>query len=53
MKLLVNTLYSNVKNTGSNSIYFSTSFCSGLGQIEPIKYFKFSFTLASYNSIYS
>jgi hypothetical protein len=31
-------------------IYFSTSSCLSLGQIELTKYFQFSFTLASSNS---
>jgi hypothetical protein len=38
------------KNTGPNYTYFSISSCS---QIELIKYFQFSFTLASCNSVSS
>ncbi len=38
-------------NTGPNFIYFSTSSCLSLGQIELIKYLQFSFTLASSNSV--
>ncbi len=38
-------------NTGPNLIYFSTSSCLSLGQIELIKYLQFSFTLASSNSV--
>ncbi len=37
-------------NTGPNFIYFSTSSCISLGQIELIKYLQLSFTLASSNS---
>jgi hypothetical protein len=37
-------------NTGPNLIYFSTSSCLSLGQIELTKYLQFSFTLASSNS---
>ena len=37
-------------NIGPNFIYFSTSSCISLGQIELIKYLQFSFTLASSNS---
>lgn len=38
-------------NTGPNLIYFSTSSCLSLGQIELTKYLQFSFTLASSNSV--
>ncbi len=37
-------------NIGPNFIYFSTSSCLSLGQIELNKYLQFSFTLASSNS---
>jgi hypothetical protein len=40
-------------NTGPNFIYFSTSSCLSLGQIELIKYLQFSFTLASSNSVHA
>ncbi len=38
-------------NTRPNLIYFSTSSCLSLGQIELIKYLQFSFTLACSNSV--
>ncbi len=50
LKLSVNTIVCKITLDLILYMYFSTSSCIGLGQIELIKYLQFSFTLASSNS---